>query len=246
VFDREIPQVLLLHANSLNADYLDILLDLLEDRGYRFVGLSEAVSDPAYDRPDTYVGPRGLSWIQRWALAADVHVPDEPREAEWVAEALHAIQTGSDQQGTSQSTGNEGDGAVDGSRQQQVSATEAIAAASRAFSAAFVAGDTAAIRELYTEGAMLLPPERDVRGRDAIARYFAPGPRRRNLEHAMTSDDLGIEGNLAVDMGTWTNRWSLDGGEPRQASGRYLIVWRRGEDDRWRIEYDMWHRPTSR
>jgi len=94
VFDREIPQVLLLHANALNADHLDAVLTMLEERGYRFVGLAEAVSDPAYDRPDTYVGPRGLSWLQRWALASGVNVPPEPREAEWVAEALRRSRSG--------------------------------------------------------------------------------------------------------------------------------------------------------
>lgn len=94
VFGREIPQVLLLHANPLNADHLGAVTAMLEDRGYRFVGLADAVSDSAYARPDTYVGPRGLSWIQRWALEAGVPVPDEPREHAWVADALERIREG--------------------------------------------------------------------------------------------------------------------------------------------------------
>jgi len=91
VFGREIPQILLLHANLLNADHLASVVGMLEDRGYQFIGLPEAVSDSAYDRPDTYVGPRGLSWIQRWAIETGVPVPDEPREAPWVAEAFRTI-----------------------------------------------------------------------------------------------------------------------------------------------------------
>lgn len=94
VFGREIPQVLLLHANLLNADELSRVLDMLTGRGYRFVGVPEALSDPAYSRPDPYVGPRGLSWLQRWALAEGVDVPDEPREATWVAEVFQAMQRG--------------------------------------------------------------------------------------------------------------------------------------------------------
>lgn len=88
VFEREIPQVLLLHANLLNADHLDRVVDMLSGRGYRFVGLAEALADPAYARPDAYVGPRGLSWLQRWALEDGITVPEEPREAAWVAEAF--------------------------------------------------------------------------------------------------------------------------------------------------------------
>lgn len=91
VFGREIPQVLLLHANRLNADHLERVLDMLRARGYRFVSLPDAVADPAYDRPDTYLGPRGLSWLQRWALEAGVPVPDEPRESAWVAKAFQAL-----------------------------------------------------------------------------------------------------------------------------------------------------------
>ena len=85
-FGREIPQVLLLHANQINADHLDDVLDRLLHRGYRFVTLDEAVADPAYSSRDEYVGPRGLSWIQRWVRTAGGEVPPEPREAEWVAE----------------------------------------------------------------------------------------------------------------------------------------------------------------
>lgn len=88
VFGREIPQVLLLHANLLNAERLESVVEMLERRGYQFVGLPDALSDPAYDRPDTYVGSRGLSWLQRWALEDGVPVPDEPREAAWVAAEL--------------------------------------------------------------------------------------------------------------------------------------------------------------
>jgi hypothetical protein len=37
VLGREVPQVLLLHANRLNADHLEALLDRTRARGYRFL-----------------------------------------------------------------------------------------------------------------------------------------------------------------------------------------------------------------
>lgn len=124
-------------------------------------------------------------------------------------------------------------------------AAGSIAAASASFSRAYMAGDTATIRALYTEDGMLLPPERTVEGRDAITRYFAPGSRRENTHHAMVSERLEVTGDVAVDVGTWHNRWRIDGGEERTASGAYLVVWRRGADGRWRIQYDAWHRPPG-
>ncbi len=121
----------------------------------------------------------------------------------------------------------------------------AIAAASRAFSEAYVRGDTARIRSLYAVDAVLLPPGRELRGRDRIARYFAPSARRVNVSHAMESSELRLAGDVAIDVGIWRNTWRI-GDEPEQsAQGRYLVVWRRGPDSRWRIEYDMWHRPEA-
>lgn len=122
---------------------------------------------------------------------------------------------------------------------------QAIGAASAAFSAAYVAGDTATIRSLYTTDAVLLPPGREIRGRNAIVRYFAPSPGRVNLTHEMRSSELRISGDEAVDIGTWSNGWRVGDGEPQEVADRYLVVWRKGADGRWRIEFDMWHRPAS-
>jgi peptidoglycan/xylan/chitin deacetylase (PgdA/CDA1 family) len=69
LFGHEIPQTMLMHVNELNADSLDGILNMLEKRGYRFVSLAEAQSDPAYQTPDSYVGPDGRLWIHRWAPA---------------------------------------------------------------------------------------------------------------------------------------------------------------------------------
>lgn len=72
LFDREIPQVLLVHANRLNADHFGALAERLAARGYRFIALEKALEDPAYDSPDTYTGPAGLTWLHRWALTRGV------------------------------------------------------------------------------------------------------------------------------------------------------------------------------
>jgi len=55
IFGREIPQLLLIHSNDLNADCLDELLQRLTERGYTFVTLDKVMSDPAYETKDTYV-----------------------------------------------------------------------------------------------------------------------------------------------------------------------------------------------
>jgi peptidoglycan/xylan/chitin deacetylase (PgdA/CDA1 family) len=90
VFGRDIPQVLLVHANRLNADNFDRVAAMLVKRGYAFVTLDGAVSDPAYASPDTFTGAGGISWIHRWALTKggmSLVLPDEPAVPAWVMRA---------------------------------------------------------------------------------------------------------------------------------------------------------------
>lgn len=68
LFGYEIKQVLLLHANTLNADYFGAVADRLIKRGYVFIRLEEALRDQAFRSNDTYIGLGGLSWLDRWAL----------------------------------------------------------------------------------------------------------------------------------------------------------------------------------
>jgi peptidoglycan/xylan/chitin deacetylase (PgdA/CDA1 family) len=87
LFGRDIPQILLVHASTLNADRFDRIAAMLEKRGYRFVSLGTAVSDPAYQSADTFTGAGGISWIHRFALTKlgkDGLLPDEPAVPAWV------------------------------------------------------------------------------------------------------------------------------------------------------------------
>ena len=86
LFKREIPLVLLIHANELNADHLHTVLEHLETRGYRFAPLERVLADSAYRSADRYVGPAGMSWLIRWAETRGVAISPEPREEPWVSE----------------------------------------------------------------------------------------------------------------------------------------------------------------
>ncbi|MBC8155229.1 MAG: polysaccharide deacetylase family protein [Bacteroidetes bacterium] len=68
VAGRPIRQILLCHANALNADYFDQLVALMRQRGYAFIPLADALTDPIYQHPDGYVGKGGFSWLHRWRL----------------------------------------------------------------------------------------------------------------------------------------------------------------------------------
>ncbi|MGE5431363.1 MAG: polysaccharide deacetylase family protein [Syntrophomonadaceae bacterium] len=67
LFGREIKQVLLVHANTINSEHFGEIARMLKSRGYRFITLQDAISDSAYKSPDTFTGAGGISWLHRWA-----------------------------------------------------------------------------------------------------------------------------------------------------------------------------------
>jgi peptidoglycan/xylan/chitin deacetylase (PgdA/CDA1 family) len=88
VFGREIPQVLLIHASQMNADLMPELLAMFRRRGYRFVSLTEALRDPAYQSSESYVGRGGFSWIHRWSRTMGLAPKGEPEPPAWVVKGF--------------------------------------------------------------------------------------------------------------------------------------------------------------
>lgn len=86
LFGRIIPQVFLIHANALNAKCLEQILIEFERRGYRFISLENAMADPAYLSKDGYTGPRGPSWLHRWAIGMGKPdgMKEEPDPPIWI------------------------------------------------------------------------------------------------------------------------------------------------------------------
>jgi peptidoglycan/xylan/chitin deacetylase (PgdA/CDA1 family) len=86
LFQQEVPHVMLLHLNRLNADVIGGVLDLFRKRGFRFVTLEEAQSHPAYRTPITQPSRYGPMWGYRWAreLGAKFDGRLEPQPPAWV------------------------------------------------------------------------------------------------------------------------------------------------------------------
>ena len=93
LFKRDIPQVLLLHANVLTATALNTMLTRFEARGYRFVSLEDAMADSAYATADTMVSASGPTWFWRWARTLGVKLSPvgDPEVPEWVMDAYRRL-----------------------------------------------------------------------------------------------------------------------------------------------------------
>ncbi|MGH7494330.1 MAG: serine hydrolase [bacterium] len=79
-----VPQILLLHANTLVEDHLDALLLELTARDVEFITLEEALADPVYSHADEYIGPKGLSWLYRMQPLSTADVQWDEAEADTI------------------------------------------------------------------------------------------------------------------------------------------------------------------
>lgn len=70
LFGRNCNQILLLHSNLLNSDYLNALIALYKANNYAFISMDNALKDTVYTSEITRFGNWGISWIDRWALSA--------------------------------------------------------------------------------------------------------------------------------------------------------------------------------
>lgn len=86
---RPMSHTLLIHANSINAEFFGDLAAMIKKRGYRFVTLEESLKDEAYRLPDNFTRRAGISWLHRWTLdkGREFVLPDEPMVPEFVLKA---------------------------------------------------------------------------------------------------------------------------------------------------------------
>jgi peptidoglycan/xylan/chitin deacetylase (PgdA/CDA1 family) len=89
VFGRNINHILWLRCSLVTAQFLEDLIVQLADRGYQFISLPEALSDPAFQTEETYVGPLGLSFIDR--VAATLGLPFDPKNGEITRRGLETL-----------------------------------------------------------------------------------------------------------------------------------------------------------
>ena len=110
------------------------------------------------------------------------------------------------------------------------------------FSQAYMEGDVDAMMALYTDDAVVFPGNAEyIQGQEAVRRYWTLPEGRRITHHKITPVAVDLSGNMASDFG----HYEVSGVNGDQAwgpsYGKYLIVWKRGDDGRWRMHLDMWN-----
>ena len=102
---------------------------------------------------------------------------------------------------------------------------------------AFNRTDPDALAAFVTENVFLMPPNQPpVVGLEAVRAYWTEGFRVASSHLEISSEDLQVVGDLAIERFGWTVETQPAGGGARaKDNGKGLWVWRRQPDGSWKL-----------
>ena len=118
----------------------------------------------------------------------------------------------------------------------------ALEKSSQAWMAAFNAGDAAGIAALYTEDAMLLPPDAtQIKGRQAVQDTFQGWIDAGFKDIVFETVEVEVSGDMAYEVGLYSVKAPAENDQMITATGNFLVVWKKGADGVWRLHRDTWN-----
>jgi uncharacterized protein (TIGR02246 family) len=110
------------------------------------------------------------------------------------------------------------------------------------FAEAYNRGDVAAVAGMYTDDAVLLPPNfQMLEGRRAIQDFWGGARQMGIRDLALETVRVDERGDAAWEIGAYTLKIQPEGGQPTEDTGKYLVVWKRTSDGSWRLAVDIWN-----
>ena len=108
-------------------------------------------------------------------------------------------------------------------------------------SSSLAKGNTQSIANLYTQDAIVLPPNKEmVEGRDTIKELWGSFTKMGLVNIHLTTTNITGSGNIAVETGKYNLEIYPEGKEAINDHGKYLAIWQQQNDNSWKIIRDMW------
>jgi uncharacterized protein (TIGR02246 family) len=123
----------------------------------------------------------------------------------------------------------------------QQSVRTAIEANTKQFTEAFNKGDAAAVANMYTMDARVLPPNGEmVEGRSNIQKFWQGAMSAGVKMVSLETVHVETQGNFAVEIGRYTTTIPGAGGTTTTDKGKYVVVWKR-EGESWKLAVDIFN-----
>ncbi len=121
-----------------------------------------------------------------------------------------------------------------------------ISEANARFSESFRRGDPEGAVQVYTDDAVILPPDAPtIRGRQAITEFW-----RAVMELGVKAAELStvelevVSDDTAYEIGRAALTIEPEGGERMQQEAKFVVVWKRRENG-WKWHVDIWNSSPS-
>ena len=117
-----------------------------------------------------------------------------------------------------------------------------VRAADAAITQAVTAKNLDAIVMHYADDAVLMPTaEPMIEGKAAIREEWEHILAIPDFSSQTTMRDAKVSGDLAYTYGTYNARMMGEDGKPVEEPGKFVSIWRRGQDGKWRIVVDTYN-----
>jgi len=120
--------------------------------------------------------------------------------------------------------------------------TLAIQANTLSWNYALNSGNAEALSQLYTEGAIVLPPtDESLQTREQIRDFWDQKIKQGFSDYSVDNIDTRIEGNIAYQAGVWSASSVAANGRRVRIGGNILNVLERQGDGSWRARMQSWN-----
>lgn len=111
------------------------------------------------------------------------------------------------------------------------------------FDAAFNSKNPQAIAALYAEQAIVMPAPAGqvVKGRQAVADFFAGLIQAGVIEHALKMNEAVVSETLVTQTGYWAAAMMAEDGVKQQFGGNVQVVFQKQPDGRWLAVTHIWN-----
>ena len=107
---------------------------------------------------------------------------------------------------------------------------------------AYAAGDSATTASLYTDDAVVLPANGEVRRGKAAIQSGIESDLQIVSDLSLSTSDLEVIGDTANELGTYSIKLLLPGQEEAiEDRGKYMVVWKKQADGSWKLHWDIWN-----
>jgi ketosteroid isomerase-like protein len=110
------------------------------------------------------------------------------------------------------------------------------------WSKAAVARNVDKVASFYAEDAVAYPPNEPAAvGRAAARKVWAAALNTPGYKVSWKTTSAGVDGNMGFTAGTYQESMKGPDGKTVVGHGKYLCVWRKGADGKWKAIHDMWN-----